>query len=211
MNSPFHNNRNYLEPSAEESYRSLWTRIQLLEQPPKTLLITSPGPMESKTILVINLSIILAQAGKKVLLVDADLRRPKLHEFCCLENTRGLTDILTMGLGIESVLQKLDYGASAITSGLLPSKPLTFNGSLEMKGFMESAASLFEVILIDSSPILQATDVVFIASLVDGVILALNIGATSEQDAKQAKALLENAKARLLGAVLATNSGLNLS
>lgn len=202
LNSPFNFNKNNLQPFPEESYRNLWTRIQLLERPPKTLLVTSPRPMESKTTLVVNLGIIIAQAGVEVLLVDADLKQPKMHEFCCLNNTRGLTDILTMGLGIESVLQKLDQGPSIITSGLLSPRPITFNGSPEMKRFMERATSSFEVILIDSSPILQATDAVFIVSLVDGVILTLNIGATSEQDAKQAKVLLENANAQLIGVVL---------
>ncbi len=199
-----------------EAYRSLRTNIQFssLEQPLRTLLLTSPRPGQDKTIAAANLAVIFAQMGSRVILIDADLRRPALHRIFGLANDQGLTTALlsraAAGLanGSPAVVQELAPAAPNIpnlrilTSGPLPPNPAEVLSSAVMRGLIESLKSEADYIIFDSPPVLAVTDAALLATGLDGVLLVLRAGATNRDDAREAKAHLEQVHANLLGIIL---------
>lgn len=191
--------------STAESYHTLRARIQSLDEPARTILITSPEAMIGKTILMVNLGITFSQVGSEILLVDADLTQPKLHKVCSIPNTKGLTDILVSGDEIKPSLQKLANGPSILTCGPPLSQALVLSSSQQIQKFIKIAVSQFDLTLIDSPPVLSGPETTLIAPFVDGVILTLQVGQTTERNAQRAKALLEAMKVRLLGVILTIN------
>lgn len=194
--------------SLAEAYKHLRTSI-LLSTPgrsPKTLLITSSVPAEGKTTTAVNTATVLAQTGAKVLIIDADMRRPRLHHVFGLGNDEGLSAILSSDVTAAEILAKINqYQESNIyllSSGAIPPNPAELLGSSQMKRLLDIAGNTFTHIVIDSPPIASFTDGVLLASLVDGVILVVRGGTTSQQVVKRSRQTLNEIGAKIIGVVL---------
>lgn len=189
-----------------EAYRTLRTNILFasLDNPLKTLLITSTDPGEGKSTTLANLAVVMAQAGNRVIMVDCDLRRPSLHRIFGVRNSAGLTTMMVEGQAMsQPPLQ--DTGVpnlSIITSGPLPPNPSELLGSRRMAEVLAQLKSQADIILLDSPPIIAVADAAILASKVDGVILVVQAYKTKRDFARKAKAILEKANANLLGVVL---------
>lgn len=194
-------------PSAE-AYRHLRTSILLSTagRPPKTLLITSSVPSEGKTTTAVNTAISLAQTGAKVLALDADMRRPRLHSIFNLNNSDGLSALLSSDVNrsdIEAALQRDEKsGLYVLTAGPIPPNPAELIGSDQMLKLITMLAADFTHVIIDSPPIAAFTDGVLIASMVDGVLLVVQNGKSSRKIVTRARRLLLDVGARIIGVVL---------
>jgi len=187
-----------------EPYRTLRTNLHLLNSKNslKTLLVTSSEPAEGKTTILINVAISFLEEGEKVLIVDSDLRKPRIHKFFGIENYPGLTEVLLGTKKTEEVIKNFNSNFNVIPSGSLPNDPLKLFGSGEMKELVDNLKTKFDVILFDSPPVLSASDAALISRYVDGVIFVLNSGFIKEDILKRAKARLEKVKANVLGVVM---------
>jgi protein-tyrosine kinase len=188
-----------------EQFRTIRTNIDfsLADSELRTLVVTSSGPAEGKSTTTANLAVVMAQQGKKVLLVDADMRKPTVHYTFRLINTEGLSNLLTKQATIQEVVTKTDVeNLYVITSGPLPPNPAELLGSRAMHDFVKEAKELFDVIIFDTPPVLAVTDAQILSSTSDGTVLVVSSGHTEKEAALQAKDLLMKSKARLLGAIL---------
>ena len=192
------------KPYFSEPYRTLRTNLHLLNShnPLKTLLVTSSEPAEGKTTILVNLAISFSEEGKSVLIIDSDLRKPKIHKFFEIESYPGLTEILLGSKKLEEVIINLNTHFNVIASGSLPKDPLKLFGTPMMKDLVNSLKPKFDVILFDSPPVLSADDAVLISKFVDGVIFVLNSGFVKEDIVKRAKEKLEKFKVNVLGMVM---------
>lgn len=169
----------------------------------KTILITSSGPAEGKSTLAANLALAMAQAGSTILLVDCDLRRPGQHRTFNLKNRQGLTNVLIRAQSWNQVVQATDVpGLSLVASGPIPPNPSELLGSEPMKEFLESTASKYDAVVLDTPPVVAVSDALVLAPLVDGIILVIRAGKTRVDQIMEAKKLLENANGRIVGAVV---------
>jgi len=197
-----------LEPRSPvvEAFRSLRTSLQFasVDAPIQTLLITSPSPGEGKSTISTNLAIVLAQSGRKVTLIDADLRRPRIHKVLGLSNQSGLTNLFVgEPLDITRVMQPGGVDQFAVvTTGALPPNPAELMGSEKMVRIIAKAKELADVVVIDSPPVLAVTDSVSLAPKVDGVLLIIKPGVTNLAAARQSVEQLKRVGAKLLGVVL---------
>lgn len=188
-----------------EQYRTLRTNIEFssVDQEYKTILVTSSSPAEGKSTTVANLAVTFAQQGKRVLLVDTDLRKPTVHYTFNLKNVRGLTNVLTKQTTLTDAAQATEVEhLSILTSGPIPPNPAELLGSVSMSQFIELAKTQFDVVLFDTPPILAVADAQILANKVDGSILVISSGGTEQDAARKSKDLLESAKGKVLGAVL---------
>ena len=191
-----------------EAYRQLRTSILLSTagHPPKSLLITSSLPSEGKTTTATNTAISLAQTGAKVLIIDADMRRPRLHSVFNIANGEGLSTLLSSESTDADIARvvKTDEGTqlSLLTSGPIPPNPAELIGSDQMANLLKKLQNHYTHVVIDSPPITSFTDGVLIASMVDGVILVVHSGKSSRQVVKRSRQLLQDVGARILGVVL---------
>lgn len=191
-----------------EAYRHLRTSILLSTagRPPKTLLITSSVPAEGKTTTVVNTAISLAQTGAKVLIIDADMRRPRLQSIFHLKNDHGLSSLLSRDAAdsdISSAIQlDPDTGLFIMTAGPVPPNPAELIGSEQMLKLIAAASVDFNHVIIDSPPVAAFTDGVLIASMVDGVLLVVHSGRGSRKIVARARKLLQDVGARIIGVVL---------
>lgn len=188
-----------------EAYRVLRTNIQFssIDNPLKTVLVTSSGPGEGKTTTVSNLAIVLAQSGAKVLLIDADLRKPKIHKVFDLQNQQGLTSILAeskpfISFVNDTVMENLHI----ITCGPLPPNPSELLGSKKMKAFIEEVKGCYDMVLLDTPPAGTVTDAVVMSTVADGVILVAASGQVTIDAVSRAKGLLTKVNANIIGVVL---------
>jgi capsular exopolysaccharide synthesis family protein len=189
-----------------EAYRTLRTNLDFssLDKPIKTMLITSAGPEEGKSTVLANLAVTTAQTGRKVILVDCDLRRPTLHNLFNLKNDVGLTTMVVDDAAMESPPLK-DTGVEGlqlVSSGPLPPNPSELLGSRRMEEIIAALLKRADVVLFDAPPVVAVTDAAVLATKVDGVLLVINAGGTKRDYARTAKARLEKVNANLLGAVL---------
>ena len=189
-----------------ESYRHLRTSLLLSSAgtPPKTILVTSSQPSEGKTTTAINTAFMLAQTGADVLIIDCDLRRPRLHSHFNLSNTRGLTNCLSGESDVEELLQTYDKlpKLKLLTSGPIPPNPAELLGSEEMRKLLVSLSEKFTHIIVDSPPAISFTDSSILSTFVDGVILVVHGGRSSRAVVRRAKQQLQDVGAHIFGVVL---------
>ncbi len=191
-----------------EAYRHLRTSILLSTagRAPRSLLITSSLPSEGKTTTATNTAISLAQTGAKVLIIDADMRRPRLHMIFGIENGDGLSSLLASELSeidvTKAIIQDDKSKLSILTSGPIPPNPAELIGSEQMAALLKLLQSKYTHVVIDSPPIASFTDGVLIASLVDGVILVVHAGRSSRQVVRRSRQLLQEIGAKIFGVVL---------
>jgi len=191
-----------------EGYRVLRTNLQFaamgLGQSAAVLLVTSAQPTEGKTTSLANLGVSLAQAGKRVLLVDTDLRRPTLHKLFNLPKEAGLTTLLLeREADPEYMIQKTEVeGLQVLPSGPVPANPAEVLGFAEMGALLERLRTMADYVLLDSPPVLSVADASVLAQKVDGVLMVVEEGQTRTEMFKRAVAMLQGVKARVLGAIL---------
>jgi len=189
-----------------ESYRHLRTSLLLSSAgtPPKTILVTSSQPSEGKTTTAINTAFMLAQTGADVLIIDCDLRRPRLHSHFNLPNARGLTNCLSGESEVEELLQTYDKlpKLKLLTSGPIPPNPAELLGSEEMRKLLSSLSEKFTHIIVDSPPAISFTDSSILSTFVDGVILVVHGGRSSRAVVRRAKQQLLGVGAHIFGVVL---------
>lgn len=188
-----------------EAFRSLRTNIQFagVKAPLKTVLVTSVTPGDGKSSIAANLATVMALAGTSTILVDADLRKPVQTKFFGLKRQVGLTNVLLGSLQLEEVIVDTQVqGLKLLPSGTIPPNPAELLGSEAMLGVLEMLKTMAELIIIDTPPLLPVTDAALLAPRTDGVLLVVRSGRTQRQDALQAKQLLENVEARVLGVVV---------
>jgi non-specific protein-tyrosine kinase len=189
-----------------ESFRALRTNINFagVGAPLHRIIITSPTPQDGKTTVASNLAVVFAQGEKSVVLIDADLRRPQVHHRFGLINKLGLSDLFVKpDDAITDALQRTTNPRLAVmTSGSLPPNPSELLTSQRMGKIMETLMHGFDVILIDTPPLLSVTDAAAMAQSVDGVILVARPGTTKKSALKQSIETLQAGKANILGVVL---------
>ena len=194
--------------SLAEAYRQLRTSILLSTagHAPKSLLITSSLPSEGKTTTATNTAISLAQTGGKVLLIDADMRRPRMHSVFNIENGIGLSTLLSSetseALALSAVKLDPTTKLNLLPSGPIPPNPAELIGSEQMADLLKIFQNNFTHVVVDSPPIASFTDGVLIASMVDGVILVVNAGKSSRQVVRRSRQILTDIGARIFGVVL---------
>jgi capsular exopolysaccharide synthesis family protein len=190
--------------SMAESYRQLRTALLLSSagHAPRTILFTSSQPAEGKTTTAVNTAISLAQTGAAVLIIDADLRRPRIHKVFSLKNNSGLSSFLAGEGELASQIQVAMPNLFVLPVGPLPPNPAELLGSVRMKQVIETLAANFDHIIIDSPPVASFADSLILSSLVDGVIIVVKGGVTPREMAQRTKAHLQSVGARILGAVI---------
>ncbi|WP_264804005.1 CpsD/CapB family tyrosine-protein kinase [Cytobacillus sp. NCCP-133] len=188
-----------------EQYRTIRTNIQFssVDSSIRSLMVTSSGPGEGKSTTIANLAVVFAQQDKRVLLIDADMRKPTVHYTFQLQNHMGLTNVLTKQSAISEAVNKTDQeNLFVLTSGPIPPNPAELLGSKAMEEFMETAYKEFDMILFDTPPVLAVTDAQILANKCDGTILVVSSGKTETEAAVKTKEHLQAAKGKLLGVVL---------
>ncbi len=195
-----------IQSPAKEAYRVLRTNLQFaaVDSPIKTLMITSPGPGEGKSTTVANLAIAYAQAGKRVIIVDADLHRPRQHAIFGQANNIGLTTaLLQEHPTIESLLKMTEVLSLALlTSGPLPPNSSELLGTERMKQLLNLLANAADIVLLDSPPVTLLSDAAILSTLTDGVLLVIESGKTDREVAQRAIEALRQVNARTVGIVL---------
>ncbi|MDA8221743.1 CpsD/CapB family tyrosine-protein kinase [Desulfosporosinus sp.] len=188
-----------------EAYRTLRTNVQFtgVDSETKKIMITSSGPREGKSSTVANLAVSMAQTGKCVLVVDADLRNPTQHKLFGLDNRRGLSVALVQEQDYRNYIRETAVpGVKVLTGGPIPPNPAELVGSNRMKRLIKEFSQEYDIVLIDTPPVIAVTDAAVLAHEVDGVILVLASGEVNKDYALRAKELLDKVGAKILGAVL---------
>lgn len=190
---------------AAEAYRTLRTNIQYssLDDEMKTIVVTSSAPSEGKSTVVSNLAITMAEAGKKVLLVDCDFRKPTIHKRFSLTNKQGLTDILVGNQKVEEVIKLSSINNLYILNcGTIPPNPSELIGSKKMKKYLQDFKEIFDIILIDAPPVLAVTDAQILSTMTDGTILVSAYGRTEKKALVKAKEMITKVNGHLIGVVI---------
>lgn len=184
-----------------ETYRVIRTNIQFAGagKQLKYIAFTSSVPGEGKSTTISNLALTMAQDGKKVLLIDNDLRKPMQHKVFGLLN-KGLTNIIAMGLTFDEVVNKDVFpNLDVLTSGPIPPNPSEMLGSEKMSDILKEVGEKYDFILLDLPPILAVTDAAIVGHMADGIVLVVRSGITAPEEAKKR---LEAGHANILGVVL---------
>ena len=191
-----------------EAYRHLRTSVLLSTagRAPKSLLVTSSLPGEGKTTTAVNTAISLAQTGASVVIIDADMRRPRLQHIFDMKGQEGLSSILSSDISEDDMLTMLRHdeasGLSVLTSGPIPPNPAELLGSEQMRRLLAALQANYTHVVIDSPPVSSFTDGVLIASMVDGVLLVVHGGRSSRHIVRRSKQLLNDVGAKIFGVVL---------
>ena len=191
--------------SAAESYRRLRTSIQYaqLDVPASTIVVTSSNPGEGKTTTICNLAIIYAHDGKRTVLLDTDFRKPNLHNEFKVERMPGLTDFLLGNALLSDVIRKTPIdNLDLICCGTVPPNPSETLGSRKMKDFLIELKKQYDIVLMDSPPVLAVTDPAVLATLSDGVVLVVSSGTTRVVELEQSCEAIGAVRASVLGVVL---------
>jgi succinoglycan biosynthesis transport protein ExoP len=194
----------YPRSPVAEAFRTLRTNLEFadVDKPLKLLLVVSPNPGEGKSSVAVNLAITLAQGGKRVLLIDADLRRPRIHRYLGLTNRKGLSDLFRSTTSVEQVISAWkNENLAVITSGGLPPNPADILASEKMAGILKTVRDKADIIVMDAPPFLVA-DANILAARADGVLLVVRAGKTPMDSALFTVEQLKRSGARVLGVVL---------
>ncbi|MCA1032237.1 CpsD/CapB family tyrosine-protein kinase [Bacillus timonensis] len=195
----------YHRSHVSEQFRTLRTNISFLGigHGVRTIMVTSASQGEGKTTTLANLSIVLAQQGKRVLLIDADLRRPNIYKMFGLSNEIGLSNVLSNMSYVENAICNSDIAnLSILPSGPIPPNPSELLSSNTMKEIIDEVKDDYDIVLFDTPAILDVSDSQLIADLCQGAILVIRSGKTNRDNAIKAKEKLLNTNARLLGVLL---------
>ncbi len=189
-----------------EAYRTLRTNLEFssLDKPIRSMVVTSAAPEEGKSTTLANLAVAIAQAGKKVILVDCDLRRPSLQKIFNARNSVGFTDMMRD----DALLKKPPLQETTVpdlrllVSGTIPPNPAELLASKRMDEVIATLLKNADMVLFDAPPVVAVTDAAVLSSKVDAALLVVSAGKTKRDHAKKAKALLDKVNARLIGTVL---------
>lgn len=190
-----------------EAFKALRTRVQFSNvdlESFKTVLITSATPSEGKTVVALNLAGSFAQADKNVLIIDCDLRKPRMHGIFGVNKNPGLVNYLFNQVSLDEIIWRSDLveNFSYITSGTIPPNPAEVLQSKAMQNFLDNMRKRFDMIIIDSPPIISVTDSEILSRMVDGSILVVSAENTEVDMMKHAVELMKNEKSPFLGVVL---------
>jgi len=191
--------------SISEQYRTIRTNIQFssVDQAIKSILVTSSVQAEGKSTTTANLAIVFSQQGKRVLLVDGDMRKPTVHYTFQLDNRIGLTNVLTKQMNAASAIQRSAVeNLDILTSGPIPPNPAELLGSYAMEELLSELYRNYDLVIFDSPPVLPVTDAQILANQCDGVIMVVQSNQSDKESTLKAKELLMGAKGKLLGVVL---------
>jgi capsular exopolysaccharide synthesis family protein len=195
-----------LDPAgvASEAYRSLRTSLlyAAVDAPPTVILITSPGSRDGKSTTCANLGVALAQAGKRTLIIDGDLREPSVHKFFDVPNVSGVVDVLAGQYELLEVCKEPVPGLHIISAGPIPPSPGELLGSGRFSDLVGQARRLFDYVLIDSSPTGMVSDPMIIATQADGVLLVVDSEGTSQGSLRKAVRNLGAVGANVMGTVM---------
>lgn len=189
---------------AAEAYRTLRTNIQYssYDNEIRTIVITSSEPGEGKSTTAGNIAISFAQASKKTVIIDCDLRKPSLHKKFKISNIGGLSDILIGKEKIDDVVHHFNDELDIITSGKLPPNPAEMLGSRTMERLLIALKERYDIIILDTAPLQAVTDAQILSTKSDGIILVVRAHATKRESVIQAKGLIEKVGGKILGTVL---------
>jgi polysaccharide biosynthesis transport protein len=192
-----------------EAYRMLQGGLRFLrsDKKLKVIVVTSAVASEGKSTISSNLAITMAQLGRKVLLVDADMRRPSQHTAWQLTNDRGLSNVLVGESTVEQAIRPAIPNLSLITAGVIPPDPVAIIDSQDMTDLIQTWSKSFDYVIIDTPPILAVIDALLIAKLVDGLLLVSRPGVLNVKSASRARAILNQAGINVLGMVTNDASG----
>lgn len=188
-----------------EAYRTLRTNLQYAEtdRPLQLLMVTSAGPAEGKSTTIMNLAVTYAQMDKRIILVDADLRKPTAHFTFGLSNRTGLSHVLSGQSDLKEVIKESRIaGLDILTSGPVPPNPSELLGSSRMDDLLGKLREQYDMVLIDTPPVLAVADAQIVASKCDGVLLVVNARTGKRQHAIKAKNALQFVQARIVGIAL---------
>ncbi|MBK6328151.1 MAG: CpsD/CapB family tyrosine-protein kinase [Chloroflexi bacterium] len=187
-----------------EAYRTLRTNLSFysLDNPLRSLVVTSPASGDEKSVAVANLAVTMAQSGRRTVLVDCDLRRPSLHTFFNLSNDTGLTSMI-LNDDAKPPLQTTSVdNLWLLASGPKPPNPADLLGSRKIDQLIEALTAAYDVVLFDAPPVIAVTDAAVLGAKVDGVLLIISAGKSRRDHAERAKETLEKAKVRIIGVAL---------
>lgn len=191
---------------AAEAYHTLRTNLTFaaLDKPIETLIVTSPAPDTNKSIVLANLAVTLAQGERRAILVDADLRRPRLHEIFGVPGEHGLTTMFVEAEALENppLVQTKIENLWLLPCGPLPPNPADLLGSRKMEQVIAVLKARADIVLFDAPPVIAVTDTVVLSTKVDGVLLVVGAGRTRREHVQRAKEMLERVHVRIIGAVL---------
>ncbi len=189
---------------ASEAYRALRTNLSFysLEQPVRTLVVTSPAAGEGKSTTVANLAVTMAQSGRRTILVDCDLRRPTLHEVFGLAMTPGLTNMTLDEVSETPLQQTAVENLWLLSSGTKPPNPADLLGAKRMDQIIAELAGRADIVLFDAPPVMAAADAAILGAKVDGILLVIQAGKTRRDHSERARELLEKARVRIVGVAL---------
>lgn len=193
-----------------EAFRELRTNLQFLkvDDPPQVLVVASPMPSEGKSATAINIALALAEADHNVVLVEGDMRRPKIHTYLGLIGSVGFSTVLTGKASLPEVLQKTRFrGLTVLTSGPVPPNPSELLSSMAARKILRELRGAFDYVIIDSSPLLAVTDAAVLAADSDGALLIAKYASTKREQLAHGVASLENVGARILGTIFTMKSG----
>lgn len=188
-----------------EQYRTVRTNLQFasVDKELESFLVTSSGPGEGKSVTAANMAIVHAQQGKKVLMIDADMRKPTVHYTFRLDNLQGLSTILVGETTLEDATSSTDVdNLDIIPCGPIPPNPSELLASKRMKRLLDEAYNLYDIVIFDTPPVLAVTDAQILANITDGSLLVIRSGLAEYNAVEKAKETLETAGGKLLGTVL---------
>jgi capsular exopolysaccharide synthesis family protein len=191
---------------ASEAYRTLHTNLTFaaLDEPLETLAVTTAAPDDEKAKILANLAVTMAQSERRTILVEADLRRPSLHDIFGVAGEPGLTTMIVdeAALNDPPLVETGVQNLWLLPSGPLPPNPSDLLGSQKMEQAIAALKSRADVVIFDAPPVVSATDAVVLGTKVDGVLLVVSAGRTRREHAQRAKELLERVHIRIVGTVL---------
>ncbi|NMC26782.1 MAG: CpsD/CapB family tyrosine-protein kinase [Syntrophomonadaceae bacterium] len=188
-----------------EAYRTLRTNLGFagIDNPFRSILISSPSPQDGKSTITANLGVVLAQAGSKVIIVDCDLRKPMQHKIFATENLKGLTNCLLKEMPVEEAAHSTPVkGLTLLTSGAIPPNPAEILNSQRVRSFWPTLLQEYDYVLVDAPPVLAVTDASILSAQMEGVIMVVRAAVTRKEQVMIARDQFAKANANLIGVVL---------